>query len=281
MGLFAALGSLFGPVGTVIGSGLDAKVSYDRQKKQNAALQRQYEQQRAQDKLDASNKFVDMSAAAKKAGFNPLTALRLTGAAGYGRYGGQIPVMSSAGFTTHLYNAAGDAYQMWQNKTTQEKLDKYNEEIRGLTIEETRARIENTRANTAYTGILANEALNPNDPYAGYKEFIPVKVGLNTQYLQIDVAKRLGVLPNTPLTAGDIEEIKGEVHGGIDAAVQSKIGTEVLRPAPIFGNSTNIETVELPPLGESNFDRFLRTTVLPILTPPSGNLSGRNAARIQ
>jgi hypothetical protein len=120
------------------------------------------------------------------------------------------------------------------------------------------------------------------DPYAGYKDFIPVKVGKNLQYLQIDVAKRLRILPNTPVTAGDLEEIKGEIQGGFEAAVGSKIGTEVLLNAPFTGTSNIIKVEKLPPLGQSNFDKFLDNLGEQFgFRSSSGVKSGRNKPRVR
>jgi hypothetical protein len=51
------------------------------------------EKNRATAKADAANKYVDMNAAAQKAGLNPLTVLRATGGTGFGAYGGYGAVM--------------------------------------------------------------------------------------------------------------------------------------------------------------------------------------------
>ena len=51
------------------------------------------EKNRATAQADAENKYVDMNAAAEKAGLNPLTVLRSTGGTGFGAYGGYGAVM--------------------------------------------------------------------------------------------------------------------------------------------------------------------------------------------
>ena len=229
------------------------------------------EELRKQAKKDQSNQFVRMREAAERAGFNPLTVLRNTG--GQGFIG--LPRLSKmAAFS----NAMGGmiAYN------NQRSIDKYNDELRQLNLASLRADIDNTLANTTYTGILSQQAQIPEeDPYAGYKDFIPVKVGKNLQYLQIDVAKRLRILPNTPVTAGELEEIKGEIQGGFEAAVGSNIGTEVLRNAPFTGTA-NIKVEKLPPLANSNFDNFLDGLAEQFgLRAGGGVTSGRNKPRVR
>ena len=115
---------------------------------QNAARQEAYERQRAQDeqnrklaKEDASNKFVDMRNAAQKAGFNPLTALRMTGAAGFGAYGGytaQVPVLSKVNFSRSIGTSLVSAYATMK---INEPIDKYNKEIRELEKAERKAEL--------------------------------------------------------------------------------------------------------------------------------------------
>lgn len=91
-------------------------------KRQQAAYDKQ--------KADASNKFVDMSAAAKKAGFNPLTVLRNTGGAGFGSYGEYIP---SAQFSLLGTAALSFGRSMYEQKVN-EPIDKYNKELRDLEL---------------------------------------------------------------------------------------------------------------------------------------------------
>jgi hypothetical protein len=130
MGLFSAIGSLFGPVGTVFGALADTRNAKKQIERQNAAAEAAYQRQLAQDaknrelaKQDASNKFTDMKAAAEKAGINPLTALRATGGVGFGMYGGMTavaPVLSKFNFAETFGNNLGtDFFGQFKNKKTQ------------------------------------------------------------------------------------------------------------------------------------------------------------------
>jgi hypothetical protein len=221
--------------------------------------------QRKQAIADQDLQFVRMRNAAQRAGFNPLTVLRATGGQGFTG----LPVISKAAAFGNMATGIFDAVR-------QSPIDKYNKEVRDLEIKQRKADLElmpmRGKLMKAQIDSLAGEV----DPYLGYEGFIPVKVGVNEQYLQIDVAKRLGILPNTPVTAGDLEEIKGELQGGVEAAIGSKIGTEVLRNAPILGNDAGIERIELPPLGKDNLDQLLED-----LSPIIGVKKGRNRPRVR
>lgn len=99
------------------------------QRNQNEAAMDAYNKQRAAEKEDQANKFTDMAAAARRAGFNPLTVLRATGGAGYGGTNAVMPVMSKQNFAaTFAANAVGQYF----NDVKNAPIDKYNEEIRQL-----------------------------------------------------------------------------------------------------------------------------------------------------
>lgn len=222
--------------------------------------------QRKQVIADQDNQFVRMRNAATKAGFNPLTVLRSGGAQMFGG----VPTFSKAGFMQQFVQ---QGYNAWTTHSDNDPLKEYNQKVRDLTL-------ESMKSNIALNKAQVTNLMGKSDPYSGYEGFIPVKVGVNLQYLQIDVAKRLGILPNTPITAGDLEEIKGEIQGGFESAFGSKIGTEVLLNAPILGNNAGIEstqiiTTTLPPLGKDNLDQLLED-----LKPIIGVKKGRNRPRL-
>lgn len=103
------------------------------QKNQNKAAMDAYNAQRAAEKKDQANKFTDMAAAARRAGFNPLTVLRATGGAGYGGTNAVMPVMSKQNFAaTFMSNAFGQ--YMTQKKNA--AIDNYNEIVRNFDLEQ-------------------------------------------------------------------------------------------------------------------------------------------------
>ena len=126
--VLSAAGTFFGTkAGVAVAAGaassaVNAIAQADADKKRNAAAEAAYQRQLAQQqkerdrqaaidlankaeqiaideknrataKADAANKYVDMNAAAQKAGLNPLTVLRATGGTGFGAYGGYGAVM--------------------------------------------------------------------------------------------------------------------------------------------------------------------------------------------
>lgn len=159
MGIFSSIGSLFGPVGMVVGALADTSMAKKEQQKANAAKEAAYQRQleaerleaeknRALAKSDAATKFTDMSAAAQKAGINPLTALRTTGGAGFGNYGGfasqaVAPVLSKFSFARSFASNVGKSY--FENKIN-EPIDKYNKQIRDLELQQRKADLKMTRA---------------------------------------------------------------------------------------------------------------------------------------
>jgi hypothetical protein len=202
-------------------------------------------QQRKQAIKDQDLQFVRMRNAAQRAGFNPLTVMRATG--GQGFIG--LPVISKA---AAFGNLANDLF----NAAKQAPIDKYNKEVRDLEIRQRKASIDNTISNTAYTGILANQARTANvDPYAGYDKYIPVRVGNNVQQLEISVAKRLGIEPNGALIPEDLTAIKGELRGEAEAVIANEVADKVLIPAPLTGTAGTRQNT--PPAMASNFDLFV------------------------
>ena len=105
------------------------------------------QQQRNQAIKDQDNQFVRMRNAAQRAGFNPLTVLRNTGGQGFTG----LPTISKAAAFGNAAAGIFDAYR-------QAPIDKYNKQVRDLTLKSMKADIGNTLANTRYTGILSKQA---------------------------------------------------------------------------------------------------------------------------
>lgn len=203
------------------------------------------QEQRKQAIADQDNQYVRMRNAAQRAGFNPLTVMRATGGAGFTG----LPTISKA---AAFGNAAAGIF----DAVRQAPIDKYKKEVRDLEIKQRRASIDNTISNTAYTGILANQARAANvDPYAAYDKYIPVRVGNNVQQLEISVAKRLGIKPNGALIPEDLTAIKGELRGEAEAIIANEVADKVLIPAPITGTAGTNQNIT--PVMASNFDLFV------------------------
>lgn len=157
-------------------------------------------EQRKQAIADQDNQYVRMRNAAQRAGFNPLTVLRATGGQGFTG----LPVISKA---AAFGNAAAGIF----DAVRQEPIEKYNAEIRELEKTQRKETIKNTRANTAYTGVLANNATKVlKDEYAGYGDKIPVKYGMKSFHIPLEMAKRLGIKPNSYVSTGEVAELFGE-----------------------------------------------------------------------
>lgn len=106
------------------------------------------QEQRRQAIKDQDNQFVRMRNAAQRAGFNPLTVLRNTGGQGFTG----LPTISKAAAFGNAAAGIFDAYR-------QAPIDKYNKQVRDLTIKGMNADIANTLANTRYTGLLSKQVL--------------------------------------------------------------------------------------------------------------------------
>lgn len=208
------------------------------------------EKNRATAKADAANKYVDMNAAAEKAGLNPLTVLRATGGTGFGAYGGygavmrqglvqptiSAPILSSSSVATQIGLGAVKGFIDYKsNQKANEHYDRLNE----LDLEQRKLDIK--------LGNAQLDALATSDPYRKFGDTIPVRVGNNTQQLDVTVARRMGILPNDRITAGDLEEIRGEIHGSIQGAIESDIGGAIIPRTP-SGNT---------PVGTPWMDNFV------------------------
>ena len=182
-------------------AGIGALASYNAQKRaakaQEAAYQRQLEQDRKNREMakqDAANKFVDLGKAADKAGINRLTALRATGGAGFGMYGGytaQAPVISRANF---IETFGGSMLKTWATNKINAPIDRYNEQVRKLELEQRRLDIK--LAKQTLTGLNQKSGGGmpsvPNNVMDGYS------LGMKNEYLAkhgSNVTTNTGVTP--------------------------------------------------------------------------------------
>jgi hypothetical protein len=127
------------------------------------------EKNRATAKADAANKYVDMNAAAQKAGLNPLTVLRATGGTGFGAYGGygavmrqglvqptiSAPILSSSSVSTQIGLGAVKGFIDYKsNQKANEHYDRLNE----LDLEQRQLDIKLSKKHL-------NTIDNPKQPY--------------------------------------------------------------------------------------------------------------------
>jgi hypothetical protein len=200
------------------------------------------EQNRITAKADAANKFVDMNAAAQKAGLNPLTVLRATGGSGFGAYGGygavlqgavtqptiQAPILSSQSVAQQIGLGALQGFIDFKtNQTANEHYDRLNE----LDLEQRKINIKLGKAQL--------DSINKPNVYDAYGDYIPVRVGDNVQQLEKTVAIRMGISPNDMLTVEDLQMIKGDVLAETEALAANKIRDRVLIPAPLGGSDSD------------------------------------------
>lgn len=121
MAIFAALSGLSGAAKLSIASNVvGGLLSYQSAK-----------QQRKQAIADQDNQYVRMRNAAERAGFNPLTVMRLTGGQGFTG----LPTISKAAAFGNAAVGIFDAYR-------QSPIDKYNEEVRDLEKKQRKADLE-------------------------------------------------------------------------------------------------------------------------------------------
>jgi hypothetical protein len=98
-------------------------------------------EERKQAIADQDQQFVRMRDAAQKAGFNPLTALRLTGGQGFTG----LPTFSK-------YAAFGNVAMGITDAFINRPIDKYNKQVRELELEQRRAEIKLTKGQYANLG---------------------------------------------------------------------------------------------------------------------------------
>ena len=161
---------------------------------------------------------------AQAAGFNPLTVLRATGGQGFNK--GSSGALASATFWGNFANVGVSALN---------EFDPYNQKRKELDMQQSVANLDNTKTSTAYTKGLIGQLASNTDPYAPYKDSIPVRVGRETLQLDMSVAKRMRIEPNSVITPGDLEELLGEVHGNIASTVAVEIQEAVLPGSGVTG----------------------------------------------
>lgn len=106
---------------------MPAVVGSINQRNENKAAMDAYNAQRAAEKEDQANKFTDMAAAARRAGFNPLTVLRATGGAGFGGTSAVMPVMSKKNFALQM---ASDAFtNFWDKQKVEKPIEKVKKSV--------------------------------------------------------------------------------------------------------------------------------------------------------
>lgn len=198
---------------------------------------------------ERDNHFVNLRKSAERGGFNPLTALRATGGGGYGQY---VPLLSRSA-VGEGNRAAGqyaasflrDAAFTYSNQRHEIELNKMNN-------------------NAAMERIAASRPPVKPDVYAGYGEYIPVKVGNNIQMLDKDVAKRLNIEPNTRVTQGELSEILGELSEVMNLP-QNEVRDQVLKPVYDGGQVIDTDDWSLQDLVNDTLDAIQNT--------PIGNLT--------
>ena len=161
---------------------------------------------------------------AQAAGFNPLTVLRATGGQGFNK--GSSAALASATFWGSFANSGLSALN---------DFDPYNQKRKQLDMQQSVANLDNTKTSTAYTKGLIGQLASNIDPYAPYKDTVPVRVGRETLQLDMSVAKRMGIEPNSVITPGDLEELLGEVHGNLASTVAVEIQEAVLPGSGVTG----------------------------------------------
>jgi hypothetical protein len=198
-------------------------------------------------KRERDNHFVNLRESARRAGVNPLTALRATGGGGYGQY---VPLLSrsplgegiSAG-TSFYANMQRDMYFTRQNQAHEMRLNKMS-----------------NRAVDRRASMNANKEFD-----YGAVERIKVQFGGKTLMLKSNVARRLKILPGDDLMPGELSEISGELWGEVVSALGTEAAAEVL----------GVSVTELlnDDSGEWSIDRLVQETKDAINNTPIGTLT--------
>jgi len=235
MGIFQQLGNaVFGPVGGFLGGGLDTTITKNKtsghpsggSSPQNllsgsisnafgnltsggsgsvisGALSAYGNHKATKAHFNAAQTdLVKLRNQAERAGFNPLTVLRQTGGQGFQK--GYAGGLSSANF----YSALGNGISNYNN-------GEYLQQSRDIQIA------------TAQKGYTLMGAQAP-DPYSGFGDTIPVKIGNVEANLKTDVAKRLKLEPGNNVTPGEMAEIFGEIWGEGISALYTQIQENIL-----------------------------------------------------
>jgi hypothetical protein len=227
------------------------------QKNENEAAMDAYNKQRAAEKEDQANKFVDMRNAAQKAGFNPLTVLRATGGAGFGGTNAVMPVMSKQNFlATFASQAAG---QYLENKANA-PIDAYNEQIRKLELEQRQLDIKLSKKqinNIGKTDAMYNSLQKQIEHLYEKNEAPQAKVAINKTEIVSEKApaiKEAVIGPtgfNTNVYKGDDASemitswFKGQIIKG-QIKRESRKREERLNPPPLNRGGLQMPTLPAP-----------------------------------
>jgi hypothetical protein len=195
------------------------------------------EKNRATAKADAANKYVDMNAAAQKAGLNPLTVLRATGGTGFGAYGGygavmrqglvqptiSAPILSKTSVATQIGLGAVKGFIDYKsNQKANEHYDRLNEldlEQRQLDIKLSKKALGAVDRPQPETVPLVDDNGKPMTDKYGQKIFVPAESNevIPKFKLVYDQATReTYAIINPELTESGLSEALTGV--GIDAA---------------------------------------------------------------
>lgn len=174
---------------------------------------------RRQSKQDAENKFVDLRRAAVKGGFNPLTALGLTGGAGFGAFPSSAFDMSST-----VDDVAGaflgfiDAKTQARDEAGNEKAVAANNQL-GRRSPEPAARVFDDqqideKKPLGWSGNAAGLGNFMLDVYKQHQNTVPVVLPDKSAHrISPAQADALGVQPFAALTVGDLSTLFGHNAG--------------------------------------------------------------------
>jgi hypothetical protein len=194
---------------------------------------------------ERDNHFVNLRESARRGGFNPLTALRATGGGGYGQY---VPLLSRSAvgegnraMGQYAANTMRDLAFIGINQAHETKLNRMNNDAAMGRVAASRPQVE-------------------PDVYAGYGEYIPVRVGNNIQMLDKQVAKRMRIPPNSKLTQGELSEILGEISEVMNIPA-NEVRDQVLKPVYEGGQSIDTDDWSLQDLVNNTLDAIQNTPI--------------------
>lgn len=233
------------------------------------------EKNRATAQADAANKYVDMNAAAEKAGLNPLTVLRATGGTGFGAYGGygavmrqglvqptiSAPILSKTSVATQIGLGALKGFIDYKsNQKANEHYDRLNEldlEQRQLDIKLSRKALGTVDKPQPETVLLVDDNGQPMTDRNGQRIFVPAESNEVIPKFKLVYDQATGetyAIINPELTESSLSET---VTGlGMDAAARTahKMGTDFSYkgygfPADPFGLNRGIFTSDNRSMG--------------------------------
>lgn len=205
---------------------------------------------------------------AKKAGFNPLTALR--GGAGYG--GATAPALSTAQFLAEAVSSAFEAPAAYRAQQLEEERQRLENEALRTQLADREAK-KNPYQNfgfdvpsakqflpqTKHAGPALSNATRPQsrptfDSMGTVPVFLPDGQMRN---LNARVAARMDLKPYDAIVAGDYPELVGELRGEGETALASGTIAKAIG-IPIWGSDPSKPTVTVPKLSPPPSGTFLR-----------------------